>query len=71
MKVVRVTRTEFELDTGDIYPINPPLEEDLTPEEFQEHYDRASDFIQSCQNPGGLDTDPKKLGQRGEAPDNT
>lgn len=62
MKVVRVTKTEFELDTGDVYPINPPLEEDMTPAEFQEHYDRASDFIKGCQNPGGINPNTQELG---------
>ena len=38
MKVVRVTRTEFELDNGDIYPL--PFELDHTPtvKEFNEIY---------------------------------
>jgi hypothetical protein len=61
MKVTRITRTEFELEDGTIHPITPPLEEDMTPEEFQEHYDRASNFIASIQNPGGNNPNPKKL----------
>ncbi len=38
MKVVRVTRTEFELDNGDVYPL--PFELDHTPtvKEFNEIY---------------------------------
>lgn len=38
MKVVRVTRTEFEMDNGDIYPL--PFELDYTPtlKEFNEIY---------------------------------
>ncbi len=38
MKVVRVTRTEFELENGDIYPL--PFELDHTPtvKEFNEIY---------------------------------
>lgn len=63
MKIIRVTKTEFELDDGSVFPITPPLEEELTPEEFQEHYDRASNFIKSCKTLGGLNTDSEKLGQ--------
>ena len=34
-KVVRVTKTEFELDNGDIYPHNFELEEDISVEEYK------------------------------------
>lgn len=34
-KVIRVTKTEFELDNGDTYPHNFELEEDISVEEFQ------------------------------------
>lgn len=47
MKIVRVTKTEFELDNGDIYPVVPPLEHEMSPEEFQEHYERACNIIAS------------------------
>jgi hypothetical protein len=49
-KVVRVTKTEFELENGTIHQIIPPLDEIMTPKEFQEHYDRAINIIQSIQN---------------------
>jgi len=45
LKVVRVTRTEFELDDGSIFPIMPSLQEDMTPSEFQRHYDYAAAFV--------------------------
>jgi hypothetical protein len=45
MKVVRVTREEFELEDGTIHPIVPPLAESTTVEEFQKHYDKAAEFI--------------------------
>ncbi|MDJ0510972.1 MAG: hypothetical protein QNJ64_17215 [Crocosphaera sp.] len=38
-KVVRVTKSEFELDTGVIYPHIVELDEVPTPEEFQKIYD--------------------------------
>ena len=38
MKVVRVTKTEFELDNGDIYPLPFELDESLSLKEFNEIY---------------------------------
>jgi len=38
MKVVRVTKTEFELDNGDIYPLPFELDEALSLKEFNEIY---------------------------------
>jgi hypothetical protein len=46
-KVIRVTPEEFELEDGRIFPIMPPLEEDLTVEEFQCIYDKSCDIIRS------------------------
>ncbi len=46
MKVVRVTRTEFELDNGDIYPL--PFELDHTPtvKEFNEIYANSRALVE-------------------------
>lgn len=46
MKVVRVTRTEFELDNGDIYPL--PFELDHTPtvKEFNEIYANSRSLVE-------------------------
>jgi len=49
-KVVRVSKEEFELQDGTVHQIIPPLDETMTPEEFQEHYDRAINIIQSIQD---------------------
>ena len=49
-KVVRVTKNEFELEDGTIHQIIPSLDEDMSPEEFQEHYDRAINIIQSIKD---------------------
>ena len=38
-QIVRVTKTEFELEDGTIYPHAVELDEIPTPEEFQETYD--------------------------------
>lgn len=39
-RVVRVTRTEFELNNGRVYQHNLELNEVPTPEKFQEIYDQ-------------------------------
>ena len=44
-RVVRVTKTEFELDNGDIYPHNFELDEDITVEEFQKLLDSSKELI--------------------------
>lgn len=61
-KVVRVTREEFETESGNVYPIDPPLEEDVTPEEFQEHYERAINLVQGIKNVGSDNQNIKELG---------
>lgn len=43
--VVRVTKTEFELNNGDIYPHAFDLDEDITVEEFQKLLDDSKEFI--------------------------
>ena len=47
MKVVRVTRTEFELDNGDIYPL--PFELDYTPtlKEFNDIYANSRVLVEN------------------------
>ncbi len=44
-KVVRVTKTEFELSNGDIYPHAFELDDDITVEEFQKLLDSSKDMI--------------------------
>ena len=44
-KVVRVSKTEFELDTGDIYPLPFELDEELSVEEFQKILDGSKDLM--------------------------
>ena len=45
MRIIRVSRDEFELEDGSVYPITPPLKQDMTPDEFQEHYDYAAQVV--------------------------
>ena len=68
-RIVRVTKEEFELDDGSIYPINPPLPEEMSIEEFQEHYDRAYYIIEGIKIARGNNQDLKELGCRGEDKD--
>ena len=44
-KVVRVSKTEFELENGDIYPIPFDLDYEPTIEEFQSFIDDSKDSI--------------------------
>jgi hypothetical protein len=44
-KVVRVSKTEFELDTGDIYPIPFDLGYEPTLEEFQKFINDSKSLI--------------------------
>ena len=61
-KVVRVERDEFELENGTVHQIIPPLDENMTPEEFQEHYDRAINIIQSIKDNRSDNKNTQKLG---------
>lgn len=43
--VVRVTKDEFELDNGDVYPHTFELNDDITVEEFQRILDASKDMV--------------------------
>ena len=58
-KVIRVTKIEFELDNGDIFPIVPELDKEMSPEGFQIHYERAYNIIQSLKDARGDNKDNK------------
>lgn len=69
-KIVRVTKTEFELENGTVCPIPIELDEEPNLEEFQEIYDgwcqvflekgllnerkESSQHRQSCRHAGGV-----------------
>jgi len=44
-KVVRVTKTEFELESGDVFPIPFELEKVPTIKQFQKMIDDSKDLI--------------------------
>ena len=52
-KVVRVSKTEFELGTGDVFPFPFDMEEELTVEEFQTILDNSKELV--LQMLGGLE----------------
>ena len=66
MKVVRVDRTEFETEDGQVFPIDPPLLEDMTPDEFQNHYDLAAALVGSLQATGDNSTNTTTVGRSGK-----
>ena len=47
MKVIRVTKTEFELDNGDIYPLPFELDETPTLKEFNEIYANSRALVEN------------------------
>lgn len=62
MRILRVSKTEFELEDGRAFPIIPPLEKDMSVEEFQKHYDYATEVVRSIEEAGCNNTNPKRLG---------
>ena len=56
-KVVRVSRTEFEMDNGAVYPHPVPLEQVPSVAEFQETYDC---WFRLFQDKGWIDEPPEK-----------
>lgn len=47
LKVVRLTKEEYELENGDIFPHIFNFEEDITIEEFQKILDESKDIVLS------------------------
>lgn len=47
MKVIRVSKTEYELENGDVYPHVFELDEDITVNEFQKLLDESKSMILS------------------------
>jgi len=35
MRIIRVDKDEFEIEDGTVYPIEPPLEQEISIDEFQ------------------------------------
>jgi hypothetical protein len=62
MRILRVDKNEFELEDGSIFPITPPLDKEMSVEEFQQHYDYASKVVRGCEKIGGNNPNPEGLG---------
>lgn len=62
MHIVRVTKEEFEIADGSVFPIIPNLEEEISVEDFQKHYDNATEAVRRSQTIGGDPTNNKGLG---------
>lgn len=45
MKITRVTKDEFELENGDIYPIPFEIDEEISVEEFQKCFAASQDMF--------------------------
>lgn len=45
MKVVRVSKNEYELENGDIFPIPFELDNDITIDEFQKLLDESKSMV--------------------------
>ena len=60
--VIKVTETEFQLDDGSVYSIDPPLDYLPTVAEFQQHYERACNFIRGSEADQGHAEDATVVG---------
>lgn len=61
-RVVKVAKDEFELDDGSVFPIIPPLSEEMSVDKFQEHYERACNLVQSIKDIGSDNENSPQLG---------
>ncbi|MCF7898720.1 MAG: hypothetical protein K9L31_02110 [Candidatus Pacebacteria bacterium] len=61
MNIIRVSKTEFEMEDGSIYPIEPSLEKELTLEEFKGIYGKTLETLRSCGIIGSDNADPTGL----------
>ena len=66
MEVVRVEKTEFELEDGSVHPINPPLTREMSVEEFQRHRDATAEIVRRVKDALRHDGSDQEVGQAGE-----
>ena len=66
MKVVRVTKTEFEMENGKVYPIDPPLTREMSVDEFQRHRDATAEIVRRVKDSMRHHGGDKEVGQTGE-----
>jgi hypothetical protein len=63
MEVVRVEKTEFELEDGSVHPINPPLTREMSVEEFMRYREKAREVARCLGDVGCHHEDPSGVGQ--------
>jgi hypothetical protein len=61
MRIVRVSKEEFELEDGSVYPIEPPLEQEITVDEFQQIYGKTLEALRSCGITRSIDADAENV----------
>jgi hypothetical protein len=62
MKVVKLSKKEFVTEDGQTFPIVPPLQKEISIEEFQKLYDESCNFIESIANIGSDNPNSSRLG---------
>ena len=46
--IVRVSKVDFELSDGSVLPIVPPLEKEMSVEEFEKSFRKTLETLKSC-----------------------
>jgi len=63
MRIVRLDKEEFELEDGSVYPIEPPLEQEISIDEFQKVYGKTLEALRSCGITRSIDADTEDVDQ--------
>lgn len=63
MRIIRLDKDEFELEDGSVYPITPPLEQEVTIDEFQKIYGKTLEALRSCGITRSIDADAEDMDQ--------
>ena len=61
MRILRVDKDEFELEDGTVYPIEPPLEQEISVDEFQKVYGKTLKALSSCGITRSIDADAENV----------
>lgn len=62
MRILRVDKEKFELEDGSVYPIEPPLKQEITVDEFQEIYGKTLEALRGCEITRSIDADTEGVG---------
>ena len=61
MRILRVDKDEFELEDGTVYPIVPPLEQEISIDEFQKIYGKTLEALRGCGITRSIDADTEDV----------